>query len=294
MWPDELADFSRTLASVVFFISNIELWRSVDYFSEASEVNPLLHTWSLAVEEQYYMLFPIFVILLWRFGHKFLVLGLGVATFSSFALAEFAWWRWPVTNFYLLPTRAWELGLGSLLAFYRFQRTLRCPVVVSQAGAMAGIGLILAGVVLFSATTPFPSRYALLPTLGTVMVILFSGPGTLVGRILSLRPIVFIGMISYSAYLWHQPVFAFTRLGALYPPGPLLMLGLSVFSLLLAAASWRFVEQPFRDSSLIRTSTVIRAGTGASMALVMIALVLPSAPPAGSYASDAPGLLAGC
>lgn len=242
MLPDQFADFSKSLIAVPLFVSNILFWRESGYFEAASEDKPLLHTWSLAVEEQYYVVFPILMILLWRFGRNrvFYIL-LGMAALSLL-LGEWGWRHRPSANFFLAPTRAWELLAGALCAFLQFGR----PQKSGEGLSALGLALIVAAVFYYDEATPFPSLYALAPVAGTVLIILFAGRATMVARVLSLWPVVAVGQISYSAYLWHQPVFAFARLSSPTAPSPLVLSALTLPVLALAWLSWRFVENPFR------------------------------------------------
>ena len=242
MLPAQLEDFAKSLIAVVFFSSNILFWREDGYFAAAAELKPLLHTWSLAVEEQYYLLFPLFLLVLWRFGRERVfasVIGIAVL---SLLLAEWGWRNTPTANFYLAPTRAWELLAGSICAFLTLGRAQWSNNALSG----LGLALIVFALIYFDANTPFPSAYALAPVGGTALIILFAGQGTWVARLLSTPPFVAIGLISYSAYLWHQPLFAFARLRSLTEPSESLMATLAVAALLLAWATWYWVEQPFR------------------------------------------------
>jgi len=244
MWmlPDQYLAFSRSLIAVSVFASNILFWRESGYFAAAAEEKPLLHTWSLAVEEQFYILFPLAVLLIWRLGRRALIAAIALAGLLSLGLSQYAAHASPAANFYLLPTRAWELMAGALCALALDRR----GVPGSDALAGLGLALILGAVVVFDGATPFPSVWALVPVGGTVLIVLFARPGGSVARGLSWRPVVAVGLISYSAYLWHQPLFAFARVRSLGVPDTWLMLGLAVLSLGLAALSWRLVEQPFR------------------------------------------------
>lgn len=240
--PADLEEFSESVIAVVFFASNILFWQQEGYFATAAELKPLLHTWSLAVEEQYYVLFPLLLLGLWRFGTRPVFWTIAAIAVLSLLLSEWGWRHRPDANFYLAPSRAWELLAGSICAFLG----VRARRKLHDLAGLAGLFLIGFAVFAFDAQTPFPSRFTLVPVLGTVLVILYARQGTLGATILSFRPFVWVGLISYSTYLWHQPLFAFARLRSLSDPTPLLMGGLAIAALVLGWASWRFVEQPFR------------------------------------------------
>lgn len=264
MLPEELARFGKSLLAVIGFASNMTFWREEGYFTDLSELKPLLHTWSLAVEEQFYIAFPLLLYLLRGLERRRLVMVLALAMLASFALCEVAAFRFQTANFYLAPTRAWELLAGSLCACIGPRTGAR------HAGWLAGLGLalILAGIFLLDGTMPFPSHWALLPVAGTALLILFAVPDRGAGRLLAMAPFVGIGLVSYSLYLWHQPLFAFARLAAAGAPSQGEMLALAALSGLLAWASWRFVERPFR-----RKDGVGRARIALPLALVGAAVL---------------------
>lgn len=270
MWmlPSELKDFSSSVVAVVFFSSNILFWREEGYFAPAAELKPLLHTWSLAVEEQYYLLFPIFLLLAWRFGRNFTFWSICLIAVISLAISEWGWRNSPSANFYLTVTRAWELLVGSMCAFWLSARDQRASNFLS----LLGLALIVFAIFCYDEATPFPSIYSLAPVLGSALIILFGGSGTWAATLLSMRGFVGIGLISYSAYLWHQPLFAFARIRNILEPSAHCMAFLAGLSLVMAYFSWRFVENPFRNgqTSILSTRRAVFA-TGASVAALFVA-----------------------
>jgi peptidoglycan/LPS O-acetylase OafA/YrhL len=245
MWmlPSQMKDFSQSLVAVSLFASNILFWLESGYFDAAAEEKPLLHTWSLAVEEQYYLLFPIFLILTWRFGKNKVFWMIVVLAAISLLLSEWSWRNHPTANFYLAPTRVWELFSGSFAAFVVQKHGVRKNNFL----ALLGLSAIIFSILVYDKNTPFPSLYALVPVIGVVLLILFAEKKTSAAKFLSTKAMIGLGLISYSAYLWHQPVFAFARIRASEHPSNLLMLALSFFSIILAYFSWRYVEKPFRN-----------------------------------------------
>lgn len=259
MWmlPSQMKDFSQSLIAVSLFASNILFWRESGYFAATSEEKPLLHTWSLAVEEQYYVLFPIFLILAWRFGKNRVFWMIVVMASISLLLSEWGWRNKATANFYLAPTRAWELLAGSVAAFI----VQKQGVQKNNPLALLGMAAIVFSIFFYDETTPFPSVYALVPVLGVVLLVLYADKETIVAKFLSTKAFVRIGLISYSAYLWHQPLFAFARIRSLEHPSLLLMSSLSFISILLAYFSWRYIEKPFRDSRVINKSQILMTST---------------------------------
>jgi peptidoglycan/LPS O-acetylase OafA/YrhL len=249
MWmlPSQMKDFSQSLVAVSFFASNILFWKKSGYFDAAAEEKPLLHTWSLAVEEQYYVLFPIFIILAWRFGKNRVFWMIVVMAAVSLLLSEWGWRKQPTANFYLAPTRAWELCSGSIAAFV----VQRQGVQKNNLLALAGLVAIVFSIFFYDESTPFPSVYALVPVLGVVLLVLYADKETFAAKLLSTKGFVGIGLISYSAYLWHQPLFAFARIKLISEPTDLIMISLAFSSLLMAYLSWKFVESPFRKVDVI-------------------------------------------
>ena len=271
--PHQLKDFARSLVSVTVFASNIMLWRDAGYFDLEAELKPLLHTWSLAVEEQYYLAFPLLLALGWKLGKKRLAGGLALLAVVSFGVALYAAQTDPTANFYLAPTRGWELLMGALLAFKGVpQETRESPNRMAQAASLLGLAMILIAIGGFNKFIPAPSAYTLAPTAGAALIIYYASPNTWVGRLLSHRWPVGIGLLSYSIYLWHQPLLAFARLRSPDKPGSTLLLAVALGSILLAYFSWRYVEQPFRDKTIVTARTLWFSVI--AMSVLMIALGL--------------------
>lgn len=269
MVPTQFKDFSKALTAISLFSSNILFWRESGYFAPAAEENPLLHTWSLGVEEQFYIIFPIMLLLLWRWGRRPVFYTLVVLSFLSLIAAEWGSRHAPSANFYLLPTRAWELGTGALCALLLTKRKFRASTPLS----LTGLLLILYSVFFFDENVPFPSLYALIPVTGTALIVLFGSTKTLTARLLSSKVLVGIGLISFSAYLWHQPLLAFARIKSAYPLEWPLMAGLPLLSLLLAFFSWKYVEAPFRKRSVISSrKTIFTASAVALVAFITVGL----------------------
>lgn len=275
MVPNDLRDFARSLVAVATFSSNFLFHREAGYFDTAAELKPLLHTWSLAVEEQYYVLFPLLMLAVWGKGMRCVVTTLAVLVLSSLVLAQWALDRHSAAAFFLLPARLWELSLGALVALY----LMRAPRSETGGGwrreIAAVAGLVLIGVAVFGydAETPFPGVAALVPTVGAALVIVFATPATLAGSLLGSRVLVGVGLLSYSAYLWHQPLLAFARHrqgGEVAAP---LLWALAGASLVLAYITWRFVEQPMRRRDHLSRPAVFALAGIASLSFVLIGVV---------------------
>jgi peptidoglycan/LPS O-acetylase OafA/YrhL len=275
LMPSDMKAFSESLIAVSLFTSNILFWSETGYFATAAEFKPLLHTWSLAVEEQYYVLFPLFMMITWRFGKKWVVGLLAAVAIISLGVAQWGALNNPSAAFFLLPTRGWELLIGAFIAFYFGQKHQSAGHVfqnnnINQSLSLAGLMLIGVAVFAFDKTTPFPSLYALIPTIGTALIILFAYPQTFVGQLLGNKVFVGIGLVSYSAYLWHQPLFAFARHESLSEPSASLLVSLAVVAFLLAYGSWRFVERPFRNRHSISSKKIFTFGLAGSILFLTV------------------------
>ncbi len=272
--PEDLKDFSQSLMSIALFSSNILFWQETGYWGTENELKPMLHTWSLAVEEQYYVVFPLLLAALGRFRQVLLLPLLLALIALSFVASIILTEKAPSANFFLLPTRAWELGIGAIIAYVclyhssNINKTIK--PIIAQLFSIVGLFLIALSVFGFNESTPFPGIYALVPTLGTALIILCASPKNAVGKLLSSRVLVGIGLISYSAYLWHQPLFAFARHYSLKGLSINVYLALSMLSLVLAYLTWKYVEVPFRSRARVKRQKVfLFAVIGTSLLLLI-------------------------
>ncbi len=258
MLPDELKNFGQSVLATTLFSNNILLAITTNYWSLSSEFKPLLHTWSLGVEEQYYVLFPLLMILGWKFFRKQIAVVLGVAAVLSFAAANWGLFKKPEFTFYLLPTRAWEILVGALVAFYMIgKKSTSRKCLWSELLGGVGFCLIIASVFLIhNSHTSHDIFYLTAPTLGAALIILFSSENTVVGRILGWGPMVGVGLISYSCYLWHQPLFSLARVYSKEPPGIAIYSILSVLTFILAYITWRFIETPCRNKEKVSRTAI--------------------------------------
>ena len=275
--PDEMDDFGRSLAASAAFVSNIFFMGETGYFVAAAETKPLLHTWSLAIEEQFYIFFPLYLAAVGRWTPRWLLPLTGAALVASLALCIAMTHPQNDAAFFYTPARIWELLAGSMLAL----APLRLPGWL----AAAGLGMIAAAVFGFDPRTPFPGAAAALPVAGTLMVLAgTAGRRSLAGAALSLGPVRFVGLISYSLYLWHWPLLVFTQyflIRELTVPEKAILLAVSF---LVAAASWRYIEMPFRGSRGLLPRKALFATAGAA-SLLFIAIAT-----AGHfYRSGSPG-----
>jgi peptidoglycan/LPS O-acetylase OafA/YrhL len=263
----------QSAMAAALFVSNIFFWQDAGYFSAPAEMQPLLHTWSLAVEEQFYIFFPPLLYILARhFRHRVMALIAGLSL-VSLVLCVVMTLRHQPAAFYLLPFRAWELGIGALLALAVARGQM--PGAARSWPGLVGLALILAAFVLFDHTSAFPGWLALFPCLGAALLIGLGDRGV-TGRLLAAAPMVWIGKVSYSFYLWHWPVIVFWKLQT----GPEITLseasGLFVVALGLASVSTRWIEAPFRAKGFhaIAPARVILSGVGVLVVLTAIGLLL--------------------
>jgi len=272
-FPTEYKSYSKALLSTLIFSSNVYFYFSSGYFDQSSELNPLLHTWSLSVEEQFYIFFPLLLLYLLRKGGGILLyVTLFLLAVISFFLSVVLI-RYDVNaNFYLLPTRAWELLVGTGVALIEFKRVVladkyqRLLVFVG----LIGMCLVIYSIVAFDKKSHVPGVHALFPVFGAAMIVIGAKRGNLVGWVLGSMPLVRIGLISYSAYLIHQPLFAVARMISLDHLTPLEHAPLILATIILAYLVWRFVENPFRNKSKITLQFIVRGSVSASLLFVVV------------------------
>lgn len=263
MVPQDLLRFGNSLVWAALFASNIFFAINTGYFSAPAESYPLLHTWSLAVEEQFYLLFPLLLWGLVSWMRRATIPVLAVLAAASLALCIIASPVQPTLSFYLPLTRSWELWLGALLALAQLPNLSRWLREIIAVAALAMIGWT---VFALPPGTPFPGWIALLPTIGAALLIRYAS-GTLVGAALASAPLVAIGLISYSLYLWHWPLLSLASYWLMRPLTQVEGLGLIALAVPLSALTWFLVEQPFRNRQFLSRRTVL-AATALSIALL--------------------------
>lgn len=274
MTPLELRELGKEVAAALFGLSNVYYFTGANYFAPTADKHALLMTWSLGVEEQFYLLFPPLLMLLMKLRRVPPVWGLAALMALSFALSLWLTQTHAKAAFYLPFTRAWELGAGALIAVAEAHMRggeARLPGRAGEAAGLGALALFAAAIACYDRSIAFPGLYALLPVAGAVLALIAGG--SWVNRVLlSAAPMRFVGKISYSLYLWHWPLFYALRLLGLEPGGAAMPLVLALL-LLLAFLSWRFVEQPLRRRVLPRGAVLLRyAGAVTAMALVGAAL----------------------
>ena len=270
--PGDLRDFAQSVAATSLFGSNFLFWYESGYFNTGEELKPLLHTWSLSVEAQFYAIFPVLLFLIWRYWQQALGPLVVVGFAASLAIAEYGSVNDRDTAFYFLPFRGWELLAGAFLAYV--ERSRGFPTEGRWGALLSLVGLLCIGlsVVLFDGNTRHPGLYTLLPVAGTALIIVFGACEGVAKRMLTAKLMVGLGLISYSLYLWHQPIFAFANHYALDPLGPYAYASLIATTLVAAVLTWKFVEIPFRRADRISVRTLIPAVSGTGVLLIAFGL----------------------
>jgi peptidoglycan/LPS O-acetylase OafA/YrhL len=273
--PDALADFGRSAAAAALSVSNVYFWRTSGYFDLSAPFVPLLHTWSLGVEEQFYLVVPLYLLAARKLTRLSWPIILAPVVVLSFALSVWLVRASENAAFYLPFGRMWELGLGSLLAVGATPPLRKGWI--AEGLAAGGLALLLFAIVRYGEGMRFPGEAALIPCVGAGLLIYTGGTGTWVGRLLSSRPMVGIGLVSYSLYLWHWPALVFFRILVGRQPTAWEGLALVIAMLGLAWASWRWIEQPFRKGALRTQKAVFAASAAAIAASAVVGVGLSAA-----------------
>lgn len=254
--PKAFKEYAWSILASLGFASNFLFWQEDSYTAEPSLLKPFLHTWSLSIEEQFYLFFPVLLLLLWRFAKSLLVPIITVLFLASLLTAQIGSNAFSDANFFLLPSRGWELLVGTLIAFdelarqgehqKRLFKNLQLSSAIKDSMPKFGIALIIGSILFFNTNTPHPSLLTALPILGCVLVIRFASADELINRCLSAKYLISIGLISYSLYLWHFPLFAFARIQGLLLTNVDKFI-VVILSFALAILSYFFVEKSFRN-----------------------------------------------
>ncbi len=267
LFPTEMTDFGRSVVGIALFDSNFVFDQKIGYFTGDVALWPLIHTWSLAVEEQFYAVFPFVLLLSLRFGRRWAVPAVAALSALSFIAAQSMAQLDPQSDFYLPQFRAWELGAGALVALARPESLGLAP---RWRSCLAGLGAGLVAVALIAAPRNLvPSLWSLAPVGGASLLIAFARPDNAFGKLLGAKPLVGVGLVSYSAYLWHQPLFAFARFRFNIEPASLAMALLCAAAFALAVVSWRWVERPFRDRARFSRAFVFGGALLVGIALLV-------------------------
>lgn len=277
LMPDEFKNLGQSLVATTLFSNNILLSITSDYWDLASEFKPLLHTWSLAVEEQYYIFFPPLLAAIWRYRKENAIAILSIILISSLTLASISVTTNPKSAFYILPTRAWEIAIGAITALITFNKNYKPTAGLSENFlSSAGLVAIIGSIFLFEKNTLPPGPMLLIPTIGAALVIAFTHPKSPSGSILGSQILVQIGLISYSLYLWHQPIFSFVRAYSTERPSTSDFIAPILVVFLLSFITWKFVESPFRSSTKFSKKAILSYSFAFSLIFILAGLLINS------------------
>ncbi len=268
--PTDFVEYSKSVIYSILFGSNFFFHAAtVEYGADSALLKPLLHTWSLSVEEQFYIIFPLFLILLHKRLRRYLPMILGAVLLASLVYSDVMSFHDASLSFYFPTTRFWELMVGSMLAFADVRYGRNQTGLLNTVLPLVGIVLILHSIFFFSEETRHPSFYTLVPVVGVALIIYFANSHDLLGKALASKPFVAIGLISYSLYLWHFPIFAFGRISDANPSG-LDKLGWIALTFAFSVLSFFLIERPFRNRQRLQARYAITAIVGVSLALITV------------------------
>ena len=272
--PQELRNFFQSVFSTVTYSSNIYFWKKTGYFSQTIDSLPLIHTWSLAVEEQYYIIFPILFVLTAKIGKWFINISFALLALISIILC-FWFFQGNEMNFFFMPMRAWELLAGAALSLQKkeyYNSSIKKGWIYDVLSIL-GLALILFAASFFDNNTVYPGPLTIIPIIGSVLLIYSMSNETIVGKFLSNNIIVHLGLLSYSAYLIHQPLFVFYRYINQTEIKTFEYLVLIVATFFLAHFSWKFIESPFRKKYIISTKKIFLLALVCSVTVSTIAVI---------------------
>lgn len=270
--PEEIQVFAKSVISTLLYISNMFFYTQSDYFAADLELAPLLHTWSLSVEEQFYIIFPLLLLGVARWSPHKLQITLAVVAVISFVLSEYLVYTDPSLSFFISPTRFWQFIVGGLLALniHKFKISALASNIIGSSGLLALIYCLFT----YTEKTLFPGISAIVPTFSTLLVLLAGNTSSLFSRIMALPINRFLGNISYSLYLWHWPVIVFYGLAINNQYSTMINnVAILLISLVLGYLSWKFIEQPFTKKSIhVRKKVVLLTSLGTSAAVILLML----------------------
>jgi peptidoglycan/LPS O-acetylase OafA/YrhL len=273
MPTSDLRDFSQSIIATILFASNFFFWYKISFSGQLIPRSPLVHTWSIGAEEQFYLLFPWFLRDLWRYIKPYIFSILAVLTISSLYLSVSLSFEHQMTNYYMLPSRIWQLTAGAMLAYLEIKRGRNSDLILKILLPLLGLILIVISAVTFVEGLPHPGLVTLIPVVGTCLIIWFGGQNDLGSLILRIKPLVWIGMISYSVYLWHQPILVFMRFANNYVLSRTDFLFYLPINFSLAYFSWRYIEQPFRNPNIVSRRKFVISVLGSSTVIIIIGLL---------------------
>jgi peptidoglycan/LPS O-acetylase OafA/YrhL len=255
--PANFLEYSKSILSAVLFSSNFFFYFvTTEYGAASALLKPFLHTWSLGVEEQFYIVFPIILVLFYKFLKKHVFILFSAMFLLSLLFSNAMSMQNISLNFYLPMSRFWELLVGSILAYFELKRGRVQNRIANIIFPIVGFYLIVYSILFFEAKTPHPGLITLIPIIGSAFIIAFSSKEDFVGRVLGSKPFIGIGLISYSVYLWHFPIFAFSRIGSSAPSNYDKVYWIAL-TFVLSIISYFVIEQPFRNRKLISSRVLI-------------------------------------
>ena len=275
--PSSFVNLAKSALYSLGFASNYFFYKNdLEYNSDESLYEPFLHTWSLGIEEQFYILFPFLLVIFLSLFNKKILFSIMFFLLLSIFIAQWGSKNYPEASFYFIHTRAWELLTGTFIAYYNIKNNKKFINKISiNIMPKLGIFLILISFIFYNNKLPHPSILTLLPVMGVSSIIWFSRKNELITKLLSFKPMVYIGLISYSLYLWHYPIFAYSRIinftdGDIYKK-----IIIVFFFIIISVISYHLIEKPFRNKKIINQKSFIKfLSLGLIVIITLSALVI--------------------